>query len=405
VSAAAQTLRQAQAEQRVGALLELRGSLNAAASELEAANARRAAAQSRRAAAHAAEYDRLLSSGLNPHVEWRRAEMDAKVAAEAARHVAAVEASRLEVTRAVVSEAKRERAVAASNAAAEAAAAAYRRGQSKPVRDAAAAAFLISNTLAQADLLQERKAFYPSDVAATVHRRLGTGALASTRPDLLDFAASQPFATGAQPLAVAVPRRLPDPDAAAHDMVDDDDMMMSAPPGGLHDAQQQHSAPEEGGGGAETTKPAVAFVSGQQRSQTGAGKRIELRQPTKAEQALAARALARQRATLAGVPQSVMGKEYSGPGFAAEPSVLVFRDVSPAPAALAAVQPSAGAVTLEFQLTNISLTFNNCLPLPMSDAVRDLFTVAFVPAPPGRLSAGTSVRLRVVYLPKQVGRR
>ena len=94
----------------------------------------------------------------------------------------------------------------------------------------------------------------------------------------------------------------------------------------------------------------------------------------------------RQRANIV-TKQVVGGKEWVGPAFLCKPSTLEFRDFVP-----------GEVYRVTFTLTNVSYTFNSFRPQPLPDAHRSFFELTH--DPPGRMSAGTSLPLTLVFEPK-----
>jgi len=86
------------------------------------------------------------------------------------------------------------------------------------------------------------------------------------------------------------------------------------------------------------------------------------------EQAMMAKAVQRQRDNLVHASQKVGVREYVGSGFSASPSGLVFQDFQ-----------VGKCFQRTITLTNVSLSFNSFKLLPLPDAIRDLFTITYIP--------------------------
>ena len=99
-----------------------------------------------------------------------------------------------------------------------------------------------------------------------------------------------------------------------------------------------------------------------------------------------AEAAARQKANQI-VKQVVGGKEWVGPPFLCKPAELVFADFD-----------VGSSYELKFTLTNVSYTFNAFRPMDLPVAVRSFFELTHTP--PGRMSAGVTAPLKIVFTPK-----
>lgn len=88
-----------------------------------------------------------------------------------------------------------------------------------------------------------------------------------------------------------------------------------------------------------------------------------------------------------GVPQVAGGKFFQGPSFACTPAVVLFKDFE--------VGRSYRQI---ITLTNVSYTFNSFKLLDLPDAIIDFFTITF--EKPGRMSAGMSCRIEIVFVPQ-----
>jgi hypothetical protein len=88
-----------------------------------------------------------------------------------------------------------------------------------------------------------------------------------------------------------------------------------------------------------------------------------------------------------GVPQIAGGKVFQGDAFASTPSTILFKDFE--------VGRSYRKV---FTLTNVSYTFNSFKMLDLKDSIIDFFTITF--ERPGRMSAGMSCSIEIVFKPQ-----
>jgi hypothetical protein len=106
------------------------------------------------------------------------------------------------------------------------------------------------------------------------------------------------------------------------------------------------------------------------------------------QQRKVASALVRQQERLrTGEPLSVCGKTYDSSKFLSQPQRIIFKDF---------------VVGKKYQqkvvLTNVSFAFNSLKMLALPDEFTDYFDIIF--KPPGRMSAGTTNTLTVIFKPK-----
>jgi hypothetical protein len=88
-----------------------------------------------------------------------------------------------------------------------------------------------------------------------------------------------------------------------------------------------------------------------------------------------------------GIPQVAGGKLYQGDAFASTPPIILFKDFD------------VGKVYKKnFVLTNVSYTFNSFKLLELEDEVIDFFVITF--EKPGRMSAGMSCSIEIVFKPQ-----
>lgn len=88
-----------------------------------------------------------------------------------------------------------------------------------------------------------------------------------------------------------------------------------------------------------------------------------------------------------GVPQIAGGKEFKGDAFASTPAVVLFKDFE-----------INKVYKKNFTLTNVSYTFNSFKLLELEDEVMDFFVITF--EKPGRMSAGMSCSIEIVFKPQ-----
>lgn len=113
------------------------------------------------------------------------------------------------------------------------------------------------------------------------------------------------------------------------------------------------------------------------------------RTPSVFESNALARAMERQQDRfVSGTPQIVQGKVFTGDGFACTPSEVLFKDFS------------LQTYSMSIVLTNVSLTFNSFILLPLEDSVADFFNLSYTP--PGRMSAGMSCKITITFTPMQM---
>jgi len=353
-------------EARTSSLLQLRRSLMAVEKDARSSAAAVRGKRARKAEAEAAEFDELLTSGQNPYAVFRRRERLAKEAVLAREAEEAVERHRLELTDAIVVEdaAQRRRDALARTRQAEAEALA---GARRP--GAGAGAYLASKTRGGADVLDPTGRAARIDASAVTAMRthaFGTGRVAMERPDVLLRERRRPEMRGVQADEKWLPRRVPHPD-------EDEDEDAEGPGGGGGRGAQADGA--AGGRASASTATATAAV----RNARGLAELSPL------EQRLMAQATERIRSGRA-QKQVVLGREFRGRSMVPAPSAIEFRDFEPG-------QEHRCRVTL----TNGSLSFVSLRLLPLPDGIADMFDVVF--KPPGRMSAGTSVPVTVVFHP------
>jgi hypothetical protein len=121
----------------------------------------------------------------------------------------------------------------------------------------------------------------------------------------------------------------------------------------------------------------------------GTGVIPPIRQLTSLEQQYMAKAQAeRKRIFEEGTTQKCWGKEFKGDAaFLSTPKIVEYKDFE--------INKRYKQVV---EVTNVSLTFNQFKMLPLADDVRDYFDIDFTP--PGRMSAGVSMKFVVWFEPK-----
>merc|ERR1719271_2028008 len=108
---------------------------------------------------------------------------------------------------------------------------------------------------------------------------------------------------------------------------------------------------------------------------------------TKLQQQYMAMARQRQKENIVTV-QKCWGREFSGQAFLANPAVVAFTDFE-----------VGQRYKKVIKLTNVSLTFNQFKLLPLDDMISDFFEIEF--QPPGRMSAGTTCTVTLLFTPKK----
>ncbi|KAA0166078.1 hypothetical protein FNF28_03246 [Cafeteria roenbergensis] len=369
---------------RTASLLQLRRSLMAVERDVRTSAAGVRAAREAKLAAQQAEAASLLEAGKNPYSEFRRRERDAAAQRAKEDAAAAIERHGIALTDAMVAEAaaERRRQQREQQRAREAAAIV---GPTAP--GAAAKAYLASRTRGGTDLLDptgRAARIDPSAVTAMRTHAFGTGRVAKERPDILRAERRRPEMQGVQPDERWLPRRVHHPDDPSDDEDDDG-----------HD--DGHGVGAEGarlGAGSAGGKPGAASAAGEGSAAAGAmaatrgtslGGARGLADMTPLEQQLMAQARERIRQGRTGA-QVVLGREFKGASMVPHPRTINFRDFDP-----------GQEHRIRLTLTNGSLSFVSLRLLPLPDDITDMFEVKF--KPPGRMSAGTSVPVTVIFRP------
>ncbi|KAA0149400.1 hypothetical protein FNF29_05953 [Cafeteria roenbergensis] len=372
---------------RTASLLQLRRSLMAVERDVRTSAAGVRAAREAKLAAQQAEAASLLEAGKNPYSEFRRRERDAAAQRAKEDAAAAIERHGIALTDAMVAEAaaERRRQQREQQRAREAAAIV---GPTAP--GAAAKAYLASRTRGGTDLLDptgRAARIDPSAVTAMRTHAFGTGRVAKERPDILRAERRRPEMQGVQPDERWLPRRVHHPDDPSDDEDDDG-----------HDGNGDgHGVGAEGarlGAGSAGGKPGAASAAGEGSAAAGAmaatrgtslGGARGLADMTPLEQQLMAQARERIRQGRTGA-QVVLGREFKGASMVPHPRTINFRDFDP-----------GQEHRIRLTLTNGSLSFVSLRLLPLPDDITDMFEVKF--KPPGRMSAGTSVPVTVIFRP------
>lgn len=378
---------------RTASLLQLRRSLMAVERDVRTSAAGVRAAREKKQAAQEAEAASLLQAGKNPYSEFRRRERDAAAQRAKEDAAAAIERHGIALTDAMVAEAAAERRKQQreQQRAREAAAIA---GPTTP--GAAAKAYLASRTRGGSDVLDptgRAARIDPSSVTAMRTHAFGTGRVAKERPDILRAERRRPDMQGVRADERWLPRRVPHPDDPSSDEEAGDEAAADAgrEPGsaggvaggmgdGLGQSVRQGTPAADGAGGVEIAANTLGGTRG-----TSLGGARGLADLTPLEQQLMAQARERIRQGRAGA-QVVLGREFKGASIVPHPRTINFRDFDP-----------GQEHRIRLTLTNGSLSFVSLRLLPLPDDITDMFEVQF--KPPGRMSAGTSVPVTVVFRP------
>ena len=397
--------RQARLEKRAEAVIALKESTEAAASEMRSSNARRKERLDEVAKQREEEKFAILAKGGNPYQVFRQRDEDARMARERKRVQKELEANMTNLQERIVKDYKleaKERSAAESHRQAVEEKA---KSISSAGKEQANMKYMESVTKAHVTVIDptsKERYLHPS-THMTVKSRpdwkfgLGMGA----DPDIIDhMAAKYPDVTSeanahatvkaaaaaaaAASKSVASKSSLPEPAAAsvkimAHEAAAKDqavDELLEAENAGLWEEWKstQESASTDGTSGAGSKAAAEG------------SNLFGVRTLSVLEKRYLAEAASRQKANQI-VKQVVGGKEWVGPPFLCKPAELVFADFD-----------VGSSYELKFTLTNVSYTFNAFRPMDLPVAVRSFFELSHTP--PGRMSAGVTAPLRIVFNPK-----
>lgn len=386
VRSQAEQLRQQQADRtakRAEAVLQLKASTEGAMEDIRGANERKADRLSKRDAARDAEGREILARGGNPYQVFRQRDEDARLAREQAQiqlkladNMAAMQA-RLSRARAAErrNRSKAEREAEAAEAAAREVTAvgtevkneAYMRRVTKT------GATLLDPTSREVDLHASKHATFKDwkfglglgkddDVLlmmADRYPRVAAEHAAAARP-----AVGEPVAptAGRSALAELVAVRAPSVVAMAAE------------------ARKRGEVVDE------VIEPEMAGLWDDGPVAADAERRRAGREPSTLEKRYMTAARARQRDNVVST-QVVCGTTWEGPAFVARPAVLQFRDFV-----------VGQTYVLPFTLTNVSNGFNMFRPQPFADEVASFFELSH--EPPGRMVAGRTTSLKLIFTPK-----
>lgn len=390
-------LRDGRQDKRARAVVELKASTEAAASEMRSAQARRAERLAKLAKKREVEKAEILAKGGNPYMVFRQRDEDARLARERRRMNETLEANMSALQGRIVQQYKEEARQRETSAAHKAAVEEKAKAMSANGKEVTNNKFMLEMTKAHVTVLDptsKERHLHPSKNMTVTSRpdwKFGLGM--GVDPDVVDHYAEkypQVTATATEKAEKAAERarrvavgpgahkskaQLPEPDApsvklmaseaAARDEAVDE--LLEAETEGLWEADV------EGVPGAAGRAKVVANPYG-------------VRELSKLEKRYLSEAMSRQKANQI-VKQVAGGKTWEGPAFLCKPQELLFADFE-----------VGSTYELRFTLTNVSYTFNAFRPQPLPDAVASFFEVTHVP--PGRMSAGVSAPLTITFTPK-----
>ena len=384
-------------DQRAAAVIALKNSAEAAASEMRSANARRAERLAIQAKQRQAEKAEILAKGANPYQVFRQRDEDARLARERKKMSAALEANMEQLQGRIVAqyrtEAREREQAAAHRAAIEEKAKAI----SSNGKEVANNKFMLENTKTHVTVLDptsKLRHLHASEHMTVTSRpewKFGLGMGAD--PDVIDhYAAKYPDVTAeegakaakkeAAARALAAPSgghraksTLPTPNAAS--------VRLMASEAAARDEAVDELLEADAEGLWEDEVEGVATGGGRAKQSANP---YGLRELTTLEKRYMAAARERQKPNQI-VKQVVGGKTWEGPAFLAKPATLVFADFD-----------VGQTYELVFTLTNVSYTFNSFRPQDLPDAVRSFFELTH--KPPGRMSAGVTTPLTLTFTPK-----
>ncbi|CAK0881752.1 unnamed protein product [Prorocentrum cordatum] len=348
----AEQVREAQFQRDASRVLELKASVDENRRQMQSLNERTAKKEAARRHEREQQTIDLLNSGLNPYEVWRKEELDAvkekqkqkAMAQKALRNEKLVEQLLEEDVRdkRKVQEAQQKRKEAEE----------FAREVGVVAREKKVAAYIQKMTGSVEVLDPTGKAMRIDPSKVTV-QKTGAFGLGTASPAEIEHME----ATIRRQKALHASRRPPVDDSmdfGAMEVVDQDEVGQGR-----------------------------AALRAQEQQESG---KLWVPELTKLEQQYLAAARERQKQNVTSV-QRCCGKEFSGPGFLASPSIIEFKDFE--------VGKRYHQV---IQVTNVSLTFNQFKLLPLEDSIKDFFDVEFVP--PGRMSAGVTCYITLWFAPK-----
>ena len=392
---------------KVESVLSLKANTDAAFAKIKAANARAARRAAAKAAAEAQEFADLTAKGENPYKVFRErdvAAVAAKAEAKAKAEVAKKEAS---LVRRIVKgdeDGQKRDAVEAHHKRMEQE---FRDALGKSVTEARNRAYLMSRTTAGVDMVdpsgREVRPFDPSQVTTIKDHSFGLGFNprkgAELNADVIRKVSNKHPGLDLGEYQRLLPK--PPPPSLA------DENNSSSGGGGGGDASRLqemtspvHAAATPAGLGltssagslaaAATSDDAGSATGGSGASQNESRRNLlaSTKPLSKFELECRAKAQERQRqALIMGAPQTTAGYTFAGKAaFLPKPAIVEFLDFEP-----------GKEYKHKFSLTNTSLTFNSFKLLELPNNVRDFFEVSY--DKPGRMSAGTSCSVEVVFRP------
>jgi hypothetical protein len=398
---------------KVESVLSLKANTDAAFAKMKAANARAARRAAAKAAAEAQEFADLTAKGENPYKVFRErdvATVAAKAEAKARAEVAKKEAN---LVRRIVKgdeDGQKRDAIEAHHKRMERE---FRDALGKSVTEARNRAYLISRTTAGVDMVdpsgREVRPFDPSQVTTIKDHSFGLGfnprkgaelnadvirKVSSKHPGL-DLGEYQRLLPKPPPPSLSDENnisggggggdasRLQEMTSPIHAAATPAGLGLSSNAGSLAAAASGHDD-EAGNGGAGSRGGSQSASTRNLLASTKPLSKFELECRAKAQE--------RQRqALIIGTPQSTAGYTFAGKAaFLPKPASVEFLDFEP-----------GHVYKRKFSLTNTSLTFNSFKLLELPNNVRDFFEISY--DKPGRMPAGTSCSVEVVFRPSVNG--
>merc|ERR550514_1405535 len=327
--------------------LKLKESITRIKNGLDSENEKRRKKMAAQLAAQEKEKKELMAAGLNPYEVFRRRELEEKQEEIKIKASALKQMRQEQMLEKIMAEDVRLREDEAVVEEARQAAAAFQREMNGVERRRKMMNYITQQTVGHVDVLDPTgKAMRIDPSKVTVQKTMDFG-LGRARPELL------------AKMDKKLEQQALDLHQGADQEQDDEWDIMG------EDAQHEDQGEE---------------------SDTTGGKIWEMKL-TKLEQQYMAEARQRQKENIVTV-QKCWGREFSGQAFLANPVVIAFTDFE-----------VGQRYKKVIKLTNVSLTFNQFKLLPLDDMISDFFEIEF--QPPGRMSAGTTCTVTLLFTPKK----
>ena len=385
-------------ERRAEAVIQLKESTEAAAAELRAKNAQKYEREEKIAKEREEEKIAILAKGGNPYQVFRQRDEDARLAKERKKVQKTLEDNMTALQGRIVRDYQLEAKERETHLAHVKAVEEKEKAMSAAGMRDANAKYMQSVTKSKVTVLDptsKERNLHPSK-HMTVQTRpdwkfgLGMGTdpdiidhIAGKHPDIAEAAlekagkkveAAKELAQGPEP--VAKKNKLPEPGAASVRMM-------------VHEAAARDEAVDEllEAEAEGLWEGAVEGVpGGSSKKKLDSSNPFGVRELSKLEKKYLTDAMGRQKGNQI-VKQVVGGKTWEGPPFLCKPAEILFADFD-----------VGSTYQLTFTLTNVSYTFNAFRPQHLPIAVRSFFELTHTP--PGRMSAGVSANLSIVFTPK-----